>query len=199
MKKGFTLVEALVVASILLLLMLAMTSFQKDVFYTNSIQQGSFTVIQDARTILRTMAKELRSASTGGDGSYPIVIAATSTLTFFTDTNNDGVKDKIRYFLATTTLMKGVIVASGTPVTYNPSLEKISYLASNVKNGTSTPLFDYFDGSYNGTSTPLTQPVSVSVIRLVRMTLVLDVDPNRSPLPRTYVSSVTLRNLKDNL
>lgn len=198
--KGFTLVETLVVSAILLLVMVGVTLFQRDVFYLNSVQNASFSTIQDARSILRTMTQELRSTAPGGDGSYPVITASTSTLTFYSDVNNDGVSDRIRYFLATTTLSRGVIIATGSPITYNTSNEKIATLASNVRNNaSSTSVFDYFDGTYNGTSSPLAQPVAVSAVRNVKITIILDLDPNRSPTPRTYVTDVTLRNLKDNL
>ena len=200
MTKGFTLVETLVVSAILLLVMLGITLFQRDIFYQNSVQSGTLSTIQDARSILKTMVKELRSTSQAGDGSYPILTAATDTLTFYSDINSDGTKDRVRYFLASSTLYRGIIMASGTPVTYNPTYETISTLASGVRNAaSSTAIFDYFDGTYNGTSSPLTQPVFVSAIRNVRITLILDADQNKSPTQRTYVTDVTLRNLKDNL
>lgn len=195
---GFTLVETLVAMTIGVVVMIAMGTFARDIFFTNSIQGGSFSTAQDARTIIRTMLNELRSASQGSDGSYPIITAGTSTLTFFSDINGDGNKERIRYFLATTTLNKGVITPTGTPLAYTGS-EVISILAYNVRNSSSTPIFNYYNGTFTGTSTPLTQPVSVSAIRLVQINLTLDSDPNRSPLPRTYTTDVTLRNLKDNL
>ncbi len=200
MTKGFTIVETLIVSAILLLVMLGITLFQKDVFNMNSVQSGSLSTIQDARSILRTMVKELRSTSQAADGSYPILTAATNTLTFYSDINNDGIKDRVRYFLATSTLYRGSITATGTPVTYNPANEKISTLAVGVRNASSSVnVFDYFDGTYNGTSSPLAQPVAVAAVRNVRITIILDSDPNRSPVQRTYITDVTLRNLKDNL
>jgi prepilin-type N-terminal cleavage/methylation domain-containing protein len=199
MTKGFTLIETLIVSAILLLVMFGITLFMRNTFYFNSVQSGSLSTIQDARSIVRTMVKELRSTSQAADGSYPILTAATNTLIFYSDINNDGIKDRIRYFLASSTLSRGSITASGTPVVYNPASEKISTLATGVRNRSSSPVFEYFDGTYNGTSSPLVQPVSVAAIRNVRITITLDADPNRSPVQRTYITDVTLRNLKDNL
>ena len=198
MHKGFTLIETLVAMSIGVIIMIAIGTFARNIFFNNSVQSGSFSTAQDARNITRTMVSELRGASPGSDGSYPIVAAGTSTITFFSDINGDGLKEKIRYYLATTTLKKGVITPTGSPLAYTGS-EVTSILAYNVRNTASTSILNYYDDNFTGTSSPLTQPVDVSTVRLVQVNLILDADPNRSPLPRTYTSAATLRNLKDNL
>ena len=66
-------------------------------------------------------------------------------------------------------------------------------------NSTSTPLFQYYSNTYDGTTAPLPQPVSVTAVSLVQISLLVDVDIRRLPLPVMYTSDATLRNLKDNL
>jgi len=198
--KAFTLVETLLVASIFLIIMIGVTGFERDTFQVNTISSGSFSTAQGAQEILRTLVVQLRSASEGSDGSYPILTAGSTTLTFFSDINGDGKKERIRYFLSGTTLEEGIMEPIGTPLSYNNATETISYVAYNVRNlASSTNIFDYYDDTYNGTSSPLTQPVSVSAVRLVKVTLILDLNPNQAPLPRTYTTQISLRNLKDNL
>lgn len=198
-KKGFTLIEILIAIGIFGLIMIVVGSFQTNIFKYNQISRDSLQSAEDARSILRVMVREMRSMQPSNIGSYPISQAATSSITFYSDTDADGIREQIRYFLSTTTLKKGVIVPTGTPLTYNPAQEKFSFLAYNIKNGTSTAMFEYFDNTYTGTSSPLVQPVTVSNVRLVKINLLIDADPNRSPLPRLYTSQVMLRNLKDNL
>lgn len=198
-QKAFSLIEIIVVVAIFSLIIVLVGSFQSNILVYNKYSSDVISSAQDARSILRTMVQEMRSAKTGNNGSYPIVQVATSTIVFFSDTDADGLQEQIRYFITTTTLTKGVIKPSGSPLSYNPSQEKFSILAYNIKNGTSTSLFEYFDSSYNGTSSPLVQPVAVNTIRLVRINLLIDADPRRSPLPRLYTSDATFRNLKDNL
>lgn len=192
-------VETVIVMGIFLLIILALTTFQKNIFQFNKFASDSLTTIQDGRVILRTMVRELRSMSQASNGSYPILQVGTSTITFFDDTNTDGLKEQIRYFTTGTNLKKGVIVPSGNPLTYNPAAETISTLAYNVKNATTTALFEYYDANYAGTSSPLTLPTTITNIHMIKINLMLDVDPNRSPLPRMYTSQVSLRNLKENL
>ncbi len=197
--KGFTLAEIVVVVGIFGIIVLAISSFQVNVLNNNKYAQDSLSSAFDARNILRVMVKELRGASPGIDGSFAITTAATNTIAFYSDVDGDGVKDKVRYYIATSTLKKGYIKPTGNPPVYSSANEVFITLASNIKNATSSPLFEYFDSNYAGTSTPLTQPVTLTNVHLVKINLLIDADPNKSPNVRTYTSQVNLRNLKDNL
>lgn len=197
--RGMTLIELVIVIGILGIIMVAISSFQTNILTNNRYSFDSLSSAQDARTILRTIVKELRSTSPSNNGSYAISMAATNTIAFFSDTNGDGLKEQIRYFIATTTLKKGVIIPAGSPLTYNPNNENITTLAYNIRNSTSSPLFEYYDENYSGTSSPLTQPVTVTKVHLVKISLLIDANPNKAPVLRTYTSQVNLRNLKDNL
>jgi len=190
-KKGMTIIEILVAVGILGLIMVSIGSFQTDIFNYNKFSEDSLSGIQDARSILRVMVKELRSTSPSSD--------ATNTMTFFVDTDADGLKEKIRYFIENKTLKRGSIKPSGNPLTYNNVNEKFSTLAYNIVSATSTALFEFFDDNYAGTSTPLIYPISVTDIQLVRINLLIDADPIKLPELKTYTSQVSLRNLKDNL
>lgn len=203
-QQGMTLAEIVVVVGIFGLIALAITSFQKNVITFNKFSQDSLSSAQDARAVLRTMVKELRTASPGSDGAYAIAQAATNTMTFFSDTDNDGLKEKVRYYIATSTgstyiLKRGSIKPSGSPAVYSSAQESFTTLAYNIKNATSTALFEYYDSTYAGTSTPLTYPITVTAIRLVKINVMIDADPTKSPIPRLYTSQVSLRNIKDNL
>jgi hypothetical protein len=108
-------------------------------------------------------------------------------------------KEQVRYFLQGRDFKKGVIKPTGSPLVYNQGVEQITTLVKDVSNATSTPIFEYFDSSYTGTSSPLATPVQVTKVRLVRINIKIEKDPNRAPAPITVTSQVFLRNLKDNL
>jgi prepilin-type N-terminal cleavage/methylation domain-containing protein len=195
---GFTLLEILITMVIFTLIMGVVTLFARDLFYYNSVFSSGLTSYDEARKILQPISSEIRSASPSSLGAYPIETAGDTTFTFFSDINSDGLKERVRYFLSGSTLMKGVIVPSGSPMQYLSNTETLSEIVHNIRNG-STPIFTYYDANYNGETAALTQPVSILSVRLVKITLVLDTDPNRSPTPVTVTTEVSLRNLKDNL
>ena len=198
--KGFSLIEFLVAASMATLIIMLVTLFAKNIFSYNSSSMASMTSQLEGRKVLKTMVSELRSLSPSGQGSYPIDTAATSTIIFYSDVSGDNVADKVRYFLDSTTktIKRGVIIATGSPPTYTGT-ESISILMSDVTNGTTTALFDYFDKNFAGTTSPMSIPVDIHSVRLMRITAKIDKDPNRMPYTTTVTSDATLRNLKDNL
>jgi len=195
---GFTLIEILVTMAIFSLIMGAVGLFARDTFYYNNIFSGGLTSYDDAKKILQPITSEIRSASPSSLGAYSIEIADNTNFVFYTDINNNGLKERVRYFLSNSTLKRGVIIPSGSPIQYLSSNEIITDVVSNLKND-STPIFTYYDTNYNGNTSPLPIPVSVLSIRLVKITLIIDYDPNRPPLPITVTTEVNIRNLKDNL
>ncbi len=199
-KNGFTLIEFLMAVSMVTIIIVVVTMFIKDVFSFNSSSQASMTSTLEGRKVLRTMVAEIRAITQGVDNSYAINTASTSTLVFYVDTNGDSLSDKIRYYLdaPSKSIKRGVILASGSPSGYSAS-EDVSTLINNVSNGTSTALFDYFDEDYAGTTSPMTIPVDPASIRIIRITVKIDKDINRSPMSVTVTSEAVLRNLKDNL
>jgi len=197
--KGFTLVEVLTSVAIFSCILVVIAAFQYNVLNFNRSAAVALNNTQEAQTIMKTVAKELRSMESGSNGSYPITAAATSTITFFSDTDGDGLKDQIRYYIASSTLFRGVIKPAGSPLTYVAANETKKTLATGIRNSSTTPMFEYFNGTFTGTSTALTYPLSITTIRLVRVNLTIDSDPNKSPVVRTFSTQAQLRNLKDNL
>ena len=198
-KRGMTLVEIIVAIAILIIVMIAVSTFQYNVLDYNRHSQTALTNVGDATNILKYMSKELRTMSPSVTGSYPILSVATSSITFYSDIEGDGTKEQIRYYIASTTLYRGIIVPSGSPMTYNPTDESKSTIATGVRNATSSALFEYFNGLYGGNEQPLTYPITIFTIRLVKINITIDSDPRRSPVPITYTTQISLRNLKDNI
>ncbi len=194
-----TLVEVLIALAIFIAVMIAVATFEVNIFSYNSHVSNSFQTSQTAQVILKTMLTELRKAAPGANGAYPLVNAGSTTISFFSDANNDGTMEQITYSFVGTTMYRATINPTGFPGSYNLANQSTSTIMTNVRNGTTTPVFQYFDNAYNGTSSPLVQPVTATSVSLVKINLTLDIDPNRSPIPVTYSVQVGLRNLKTNL
>lgn len=196
---GFTLVELLISIFIISVITFTVSTFQKDVFSLNYSLQGSLNAQIDARHVLRVMVFELREMSPSALGAYPIALASSTAITFYSDINNDGLKDRVRYFLSGTDVKKGVVAPSGSPVTYNDANEKLSTIITGYVASSTSPLFQYYPSSYTGTTVPLPVPINIPSVRLVRINVFIDKDPNHSPALLIVTSQVSLRNLKDNL
>lgn len=196
--RGFSLAETIVTVAIVAVIGIGVGKFSGDVFSFNRYFSKSLNVASDARKVLRPMVNEIRSASLSSLGGYPIEVAGTNEFVFFTDTDDNGVKERVRYYLSGTTLKKGITVPTGNPYVYNTANETSYDLIQYVRNG-STPIFTYYDSNYNGSTSALTSPVSVTSVRLVRIEVIIDEKVNIPPAPLSIVTQVSFRNLKDNL
>jgi prepilin-type N-terminal cleavage/methylation domain-containing protein len=199
MKRAFTLVEVLTTIAIMTSIMVVVSLFQYNILNYNRSIGVSLVNISEAQAIMKSLARELRSMEPGENGEYPIATAATNTIVFYVDYNADGRSEKVRYYIASSTLYRGVTLPVGIPAVYSPATESVRTLTTGLRNSAATPIFQYYPNTYSGTSTALTYPLSISNIRLIKVDLRVDTDPLRSPVIRTYTTQVQLRNLKDNL
>ncbi|MCS7092399.1 MAG: prepilin-type N-terminal cleavage/methylation domain-containing protein [Patescibacteria group bacterium] len=197
--KGFTLVEVLIVASITVVLGLAILGLQYIISQNQVEVWRNYLSVDEANSNISTMARELRNAKTAENGAYALERAADSELIFYSDYNYDGRVDRIRYTLSGNSLIKGVIEPTGFPVNYPSQNEKIKVVAENVRNGT-TPIFYYYNENWpqDTTNNPLNTPTRLSDTKLMR--LYLEINPkennNRNYILETYIQ---IRSLKENL
>jgi len=130
------------------------TTFEVNIFSYQRNISSSFNSSQMSSMVLRKIVKELRGMTSPSNGSYPLVIAGTSTISFYADINGDGITNLVTY--------------------------------DNVG-----PTFDYYDSSYTGsagsTDQAMLQPVGISTVRFVRISL------------PPYSDLVELRNIKTNI
>lgn len=197
--KGLMMVELLVALAIFSVVIIAVGALASNVFIVNSTTSGSYQATQNSQAILKTILKEIREASPGANGAYPLINTGSTTLSFFSDVDNDGVTEQITYTLIGTTFYRAVIKATGSPPVYLLQNQSTTSLITNVINGSALPSFQYFDTNYTGTSSPLIAPVSPSKVKLIQINQQIDIDPNRSPLPIIFTVQATIRNLKSNL
>jgi type II secretory pathway pseudopilin PulG len=175
--RAFTLVETVVVIGILVIVGVALSSTIVYFYKTNTyvIEEGN--AVQSAQNGLIDSMKDLREASYGDDGSYPIASVATSSITYYADINGDGSDEMITYYLSGGTLFRNVTHSTGNPPTYIGQTPATTTIATYIVNGTSTPIFQYYDDSGNLLSAPI--------------------NPFRSPAVYTLTGSATLRNLRN--
>lgn len=196
--RGFTLIESILALAIFGSVVVAIGAFQRDIFYFNDILQTGLTNVTEARKVLRPFVNEVRSAQPSNLGAFAIDEATETSFAFYTDIDNDNIRERIRYFLENDTFKKGVIEPTGNPLVYDENDEKIITVVRDVVS--TETAFSYYDSNYNGTNeTPALEfPVTPSEIRLVRIDLTIDSNPDRAPSLLTITTQATIRNLKDN-
>jgi type II secretory pathway component PulJ len=195
--RGVTLIEVVVTVGITAIIGMAIATFFTDTFKLNAIISNDLSASGDARRTIKTMTAEIRTASPSNLGTYPLESTATSSFTFYSNIDEDGLKERVRYYLEGGILKKGVIKPTGNPLAYSGA-EVVTELVHNVQNGT-TSIFSYYDTTYNGTSAPLSGAFAITAVRLVRVAVGIDSDVNKDPGVRWYTTQVSFRNLKDNL
>lgn len=199
---GFTLVEAILSVFIFTILTLGVSAVTLTILKSYRQQSQSLSNIDQVTMVSSKFTNELRNAAYGNDGSYPINTAGDSQIIFYSGSiNNAPAVDRIRYYLSGDTLYKGVTTPTGSPLTYNLAGEVVESVQNNVVNGTTnTPVFYYYDGNYNGSGNPITQPVNVNQIKFIKINLIVLKQPGISTTT-TFIfnTGVAIRNLKNNL
>lgn len=188
-EKGFSLIEILVVMSIFLIIITMAANFIIYGFQGISFGSEQETAIENARKAMEEMTKEIRGANSSESGSYPLAMVNDDEIIFYTDTDIDGQMEKIRYYLASSTLIKET-TEPGTANDYSaaPEVTDVAYYINNQVE----PIFYYFDSNNEETDI-------INEIRLVNIRLKVNVTPEKAPNDYYVESDVNLRNLKDNL
>lgn len=193
--RGFTFVEVLVLISVTAIVGFTIETLIANFYIDNDYILESTKAIDNAHRGLRASFQDLREASYGADGSYPLQNVATSTITFYSDVDGNGVVDKIRLYLSNGSFYLGVTDPTSSPPTYVGQPEATTTIAQYVRNGTSSPIFRFYDD--NGVELVATSsPIDISAVRSISTALMIDVNPNRAPDILTLMETATLRNLR---
>ncbi|PIS17546.1 MAG: hypothetical protein COT59_00095 [Candidatus Nealsonbacteria bacterium CG09_land_8_20_14_0_10_42_14] len=192
--RGFTLIETIVTIAIFALIMGVVSGFLVVGYRVQGYTFQQAVAIGEARKGVEIMVKEIREARPGDDGSYIIEKADNYEFIFYSDIDKDEATERVRYFIEGTNFKKGVIEPQGWPITYNPANENIVVLSQYVRN--LPPIFHY----YNGQGEELIDlPTRLKDTKLMKVYLVINIDPSRPPQNFELESAVQIRNLKTNL
>ena len=192
---GFTLIETIVAVAMTGIVMATLGVMIQYFYQTNAYALEQNQAVNNARASIENTVRDLREASYGADGSYPIRSAATSSVVFYARSPASGTIERLHYYLSGQTLYRGTVDPAGTPLSYSGQTERTTLVIDNIRNDASTPLFTYYDTSGN----QLPDPVNVASVASVRIQALTDVNPDRAPNVYTMLGSATLRNLHDAL
>ena len=197
--RGFTLAEIVVVIAIVSVLGIVISKFQRDVFSFNRYFSNSLSAGDSAQKLLRPMTAEIRSASPSSNGAYPIDTIGDYSFSFYSDIDNDGTKDWVKYSVSGTTMTKETIKPTGNPLTYVQANKVTKTFMTGVRNiSDGIPVFTYYDSTYTGGAGGVVSSStgSLSNIRLIGVKIRIDPDTNQSPTALEVSTQVAIRNLK---
>ena len=187
--RGFTLLETIVAISILVTVTIIAAEFIIRGFKSTTFEAEQETAVQNARYGVEIMVKEIRGANNSERGDYPLSVIEEDNLIYYSDINDDGYMEKVRYFLDGF-LLKKVVTPPGDDNNYDTAgaTTTISRYVTNQ----SERVFTYYDSNYAETD-------DINSVRLVNINLKINVTPERAPNDYNVETDVHLRNLKDNL
>ncbi len=197
-REGWSLLEIIVGLAISMGVILVLTQFVGIISNIQGFLDRKLRPQQDVESTLQSMVTEVRSMGPSAAGAYPLESAGTSTIVFYSDINQNGTFERVRYTIATNTLQKGVTVPVGNPPTYPTSTgEVVTVVVPNTIASSSS--FAYFDTNYTGTQPAISFPITdPTIVRSVQIILTADVSTSTSPKPTTFTDFVTIRNLRSN-
>lgn len=196
--QAFTLIETVVTISLSTILLLVITYIIFQIYSFNAYTFAQANEVETARRGVGGWVRDAREMTFGDNGAYPIAIAKPNRLAFYSDVDHDQFIEYVEYLLEDTNLYKYSTNPVGSPPTYNPTDPDATFILSEfVQNlEQEVSLFRYYD---NLGQEILDPQAFISAIRYIDISLIVNIDPLRSPGEFMLKGSATPRNLKDNL
>lgn len=199
--RAMTLIELLVAIGIMLIVMEGFTLLFLKSWDTNKfiLEEGMASAAASHAT--NKIIRELRSVRQADNGDFPVESGSDFDLKVYGDIDDDGVTERMHYFLDLDAdeLKIGVTKPiGGGSVSYPAPDDTVSVLARYVVNESDDPVFYYYNKNYPGdvVNNPLATPISVADARLIRVHLLVNINPVHAPDNINIESFADLRNLK---
>lgn len=186
---GFTLIEMLISMSIFILVIFLSSNFIIYGLRWTTFGSEQADAISTARRSMEVMVKDIRGANNSEQGDYPLSRIEKDDFIYYSDMDDDGKMEKIRYYLDGSELKK-VVTEPGPANDYSlpGATSTIAYYVNNQEE----PVFVYFDSNS-------AQTTDIDSVRMIRIVLKINVTPERAPNDYYAETDVHLRNLKSNL
>ncbi len=190
-----TFVEMLVVIALFSILSLTIMESIASFYRFNAYTIAQSYQVSDARQGMELLVRDLREMTFADNGTFPLAVMQNYRVGFYSDIDRDNSVEYVEYRLSSTTLRKYMYNATGTPLSYSTSSPDATttiseYVQNNLQG---IPMFVYYDA--NGL--PATATSTVTDIRYIQVSIIVNIDPIRDPGEYMLRSSAALRNLKN--
>lgn len=198
-RRGFSLVELLIATAISLIIGSAVILLLVQQAQLTATQNRNMINSEQVRSVLNFMSDEIQMMGNGiPDPNSYIVLAEPQQLIFYSDIDNDGTRDRIRYFVQGNGLNRTLSTSSDAGITW--TVVGTDTLIPNLLAGSTGPnpglRFEYF-GINNGI---LAGTPPVANVRAVRILIGLDTTATTTAVTAGKVASqnmvtfATIRN-----
>jgi Prokaryotic N-terminal methylation motif len=198
-QKAISLIEVLISIVIATLIMQGFTRIFVTAWTANKFSLETGLASSIAQRANNKIVIDLRGVQQSENGKYPLETANSFDLVLYSDIEDDGVVERVHYYLdqASDEMRVGVRNpdTSTQPPTYAAGDETTTVLSKYIINTNSDPVFAYYADNYPQVVTPLSVPADVSKIQLVQVKLLVNIDPILAPNNIAIESFVDLRNL----
>jgi Tfp pilus assembly protein PilW len=213
-ERGTTLAELMIVVLLLGMIVAPAAMFLTSSQRNQRVVDESVRQQQDARIALDSWARAIREAGYPAGLNYTssslFQSASDNDVSFYSDIDNDGISEKVRYYLSGASVMRSVTNpdCNQNPCSYGDTATVATKtVLSSIRNGDlsacsgqsgTKPIFTYYSVDH-GTGAQTQMPSGGSVsnlvdISFVKMTAVVDITPGKSPTCQTLETAVSLRN-----
>ena len=198
--KGMSLVEMLMAIFILLIGMEGVT-----MLLMNSVRNNKFILETGNASLLASrgvsrIVSEIRKVRQADNGDYPVESGDQFDLKVYMDVDGDGTTERVHYYLSNGTIYRGITEPTATiPITYPHGDQTTEVFVNYISNTNAQPVFSYYNRDYPSDiiNNPLATPVSVENVRLIKIHLLVNIDPINAPNNVSVESFAELRNLKN--
>jgi hypothetical protein len=197
---GITIIEMLVAIAIFTIGIEGFT-----ILFSRSWKQNHY-VLEMGQTAMATsmgvnkMVKYIREVRQSDNGSYPVESADDNDLVVYCDYDRDDVAERLHFYLSNGILYMGIREpSSGFPKVYAEGDVTTEIIASHIVNTSAQPIFAYYDANYpeDSVNNPVDTPATAPAVRLVKVSVHMNIDPSRPPDNVQIESFAEMRNLND--
>ncbi len=174
------------------------------VLYIRSLKTNAFVIEMGEASVIASrgvqeIVDSIRRARQADNGSYPIILADEDEFIMYNDIDNDNIAERVRYYVEDNKLKMGISRPTGTPYEYPAEYSESYTLVNYVANSEDQPIFAYFNQDYpaDEINNPLEVPADMNEVRMVKIHLMINIDPDNAPDYINIQSFAAIRNLNE--
>jgi type II secretory pathway component PulJ len=213
---GFTVIELTVAFALLGVIVVPAFVYLSSTQHSERVVSEAVRQQQDSRVALNAFARAIRESDYPDGYTYSsssiFVAASSNDVTFYSDLNNDGVPDMVRYWLDGTNINRTETRpdCSSHPCDYfgAGAVTSTTVMVENARNPNPAqcgkppltppvPLFSYYKADKGTGSLTQISPISANDlvdINYVVLAVLIDITTTKSPVCQTLTTSVSPRN-----